>query len=308
MKLNHRQLEAFRALIETGSVTEASKRMFITQPAVSRLIADLEHVVGYSLFLREKKRLFPTPEALALFDEVDRSFIGLNTIFEAAKEIGTFRRGVLRLVSLPAMAMPLAFLPRMITQFCQDKPEISVSLQTHSSQRVLQSIASQQFDIGFAEINSDHPGVSTEPLYDAPMVAILPKGHSLLSKSTLTPEDFSGENFVSLGSEYMTRKRIDAVFLANNITRKMQVETQLSMAVGNMVACGAGVSIIDKVTAHSLHALGLVEIRPFLPEINYCFQVLTPAHKPLSRLWIAFLDIVHQHLEKLDDHGSFETT
>lgn len=55
MKLNHRQLEAFKGLIQTGSVIEAVKRMHITQPTTSRLIADLEYTVGYTLFLHEKK-------------------------------------------------------------------------------------------------------------------------------------------------------------------------------------------------------------------------------------------------------------
>lgn len=294
MKLNHRQLEAFRAMIETGSVTEAASRIFVTQPAASRLIADLEHAIGYALFRRERKRLIATPEALALFEEVDRSFIGLNTIAEAAQEIGNFRRGSLHIAGLPALA--LDFLPRMVSQFCADKPDISVSLQIHSSQRVLQCIASQQFDIGFAEIEAEHPAVHSRTLLEAPMVAILPKKHRLLERETLEPKDFEGENFVSLGSNYSTRQRIDAVFLGHNVTRKMQVETQLSMAVGNMVATGAGISLIDHITAFNLRDLGLVETRPFVPEIEYTYRVLLPSHRPLSRLSETFLDIVSRGL------------
>jgi DNA-binding transcriptional LysR family regulator len=78
----------------------------------------------------------------------------------------------------------------------------------------------------------------------------------------------------------------------------MQIETQLSMAVGNMVANGAGVSIIDKITASSLRDKGLLEIRPFLPEIRYSLQVILPSHKPLSRLGESFLDIVNDRLKK----------
>lgn len=294
MKLNHRQLEAFRALIQTGSVTAASQRMHITQPAASRLIADLEYTVGYSLFQRKKKRLSPTPEALALFEEVDRSFIGIEEIADAAKEIGNFRRGSLHLASLPALA--LEFLPRIISQFCADKPDISISLQIHSSQRVAQCIASQQFDIGFAEIHSTHPAVESRALFDAPMVAILPKGHSLLKHSTLVPEHFEGENFVSLGTNYPSRKLIDAVFIANKIKRKLQIETQLSLAVGNLVASGAGVSIIDHVTARNLRDRELIETRPFLPVIMYNYCVFLPSHKPLSRLGETFLDIARKNL------------
>ena len=294
MKLNHRQLEAFRALIQTGSVTEAAKWMHITQPAASRLIADLEYTVGYILFRREKKRLLPTPEALALFEEVDRSFIGIGEIAEAAKEIGNFRRGSLHLASLPALA--LEFLPRIISQFCNDKPDISISLQIHSSQRVVQCVASQQFDIGFAERHTAHSAVNSRLLCDAPMLAILPKGHAMLKHSTLSPQHFEGENFVSLGTNYPSRKLIDAVFLASDVKRKLQVETQLSLAVGNLVASGAGVSIIDHVTACNLRDLGLIETRPFVPDIIYHYCVLFPSHKPLSRLGETFLNMAQQHL------------
>lgn len=298
MRLNHRQLEAFRALIQTGSVTEASKRMHITQPAASRLIADLEYAVGYSLFQREKKRLTPTPEAMALYEEVDRSFIGIGAIAEAAKEIGNFRRGSLHLASLPALA--LEFLPRIIATFCNDKPDISISLQIHSSQRVVQCIASQQFDIGFAEIHSTHPAVESRVLSNVPMVAVLPKGHALLERSSLSPADFEGENFVSLGSNYPSRKLIDAVFLASKVKRKLQIESQLSLAVGNLVASGAGVSIIDHVTASNLREQGLIETRPFLPDIIYHYCVLLPKHKPLSRLGETFLEIAQQSLAPID--------
>lgn len=268
--------------------------MHITQPAASRLIADLECTIGYSLFQREKKRLSPTPEALALYEEVDRSFIGIDEIAEAAKEIGNFRLGSLHLASLPALA--LEFLPRIISQFCQDKPDISVSLQIHSSQRVFQCVASQQFDIGFTELASTHPAVESRILCDAPMVAVLPKGHTLLERSTLSPTDFEGENFVSLGSNYSSRKLIDAVFVASNVKRKLQIETQLSLAVGNLVASGAGVSIIDHVTACNLRDQGLIETRPFLPEILYHYCVILPSHRPLSRLGETFLHIAQQNL------------
>jgi len=128
------------------------------------------------------------------------------------------------------------------------------------------------------------------------MVAILPKGHPLLQLSVISPNDFGGETFVSLGTNYQSRINIDAVFSANNVSRRLQIEAQLSMAVGNMVASGAGVSIIDHITAYSLRDQGLIETRPFLPEITYSYRVLLPAHKPLSRLGETFLEIVHENL------------
>ena len=99
-----------------------------------------------------------------------------------------------------------------------------------------------------------------------------------------------------MGANYPSRKLIDAVFLASDVKRKLQVETQLSLAVGNLVASGAGVSIIDSVNACSLRDLGLIETRPFVPDIIKHYYVLLPSHKPLSRLGETFLEMAQQHL------------
>ncbi|MBO9475449.1 LysR family transcriptional regulator [Shimia sp. R10_1] len=294
MKLNHRQLEAFRAMMETSSVTEAARRIHITQPAASRLLSDLEHQIGYPLFIRQKKRLTPTSEAVALFEEVDRSFIGLATIAEAAREIGTFRRGALHIAGLPALA--LEFLPDVISEFCVDRPDISVALQIHSSQKVLQCIASQQFELGFAERSVSHPAVASETLCEVPMVAVLPIGHRLTEREALTPRDMEGESFISLGLNYAIRQQIDAIFKAANVERRLQAETQLSFAAGHLVASGSGISIIDPITAHYLTRLNLVVSRPFEPSVSYAYQMLFPRHRPQSQICEAFAKITKERL------------
>lgn len=297
MKLNHRQLEAFRAIIESGSVTEAAKRINVTQPAASRLLSDLELAVGYALFKRIKNRLRPTPEAIALFEEVERSFISLDTVREAAKEIGNFRRGSLLIAGMPALS--LDFLPSVIAQFGHDKPDISVALHVHSSQKVLQCIASQTYDLGFTSFSDTHPGVKTELLFEAPMVAIFPLGHELCTKKTISPIDFEGRTFVSLGANYPARQRVDAVFIAANINRKLQIETQLSYSAGKIVANGHGVSIIDPITASILQGLGLIEVRHFETKILHRYHVLFPEHRATSRLTKSFLELVRQHANVL---------
>ena len=299
MRLNHRQLEAFRAVMDTGSVTEAANRLHITQPAASRLISDLEQTIGYALFLRKKKRLSPTSEAVALYEEVERSFIGLGAIAEAARDIGAFRRGTLHIAALPALA--LTFLPGVIAKFCRDKPDVSVSMKIDNSPRVLQSIASQQFDIGFAETELEHPSVTSQVLHMAPLVAILPKGHPLLSKQLLAPSDFRNEEFVSLGSDYMSRQKIDATFLASNVTRRMHIESQFSMAVAGLVAAGAGISVIDQVTAKGFLRSEMIEVRPFRPEINFSYRALLPAQRPTSPLVQEFLELATEGLTQLSD-------
>jgi DNA-binding transcriptional LysR family regulator len=296
--LTHRQIEAFRAVMETGSVTGAARQINITQPSASRLLLDLESSVGYSLFKRESKRLIPTPEARALFEEVERSYVGLNNISQAARDIGNYRRGALHITALPAMA--LSFLPGIISRFCAEKPDISVSLQINSSERVLHSVATQQFDLGFSENDAAQPSVSSELLLRAALVAALPNDHPLCAKSALTPQDFSGQNFIATTSDTTTSNRVFALFSNENVKLNMRLSTQLSYAAGQLVAQGSGISLIDPVTAAELEKQRLISVRPFRPVLNYRCFVLLPTLRPRSRLSGIFLDLVQSQIAELN--------
>src|SRR5205823_15114749 len=95
-RINSRQVEAFRAMMLTGSVTEAAKLMAVTQPAVSRLLRDFQALLKMELFERRGTGLVPSAAATALYTEVERSFVGLERITAAAEEIRGRRTGTLR--------------------------------------------------------------------------------------------------------------------------------------------------------------------------------------------------------------------
>ena len=111
--MNLRQLEAFAAVMKSGSVTHAAQSMHLSQPAVSKLIADLEHAIGFKLFVRTRgSALTVTPEAEFFFHEVERSFMGIDALKRIASDIRNLSAGNLHIVSLPALAY--SFMPRVI--------------------------------------------------------------------------------------------------------------------------------------------------------------------------------------------------
>ena len=105
--LNPRQIEAFRAVVMTGGVGAAAALINVTQPAVSRMIRDLQRHLGLALFERRGTGLVPTSEALSLYAEVERAFVGLERIEQMATELRTRRAGFLRIAALPALALSL---------------------------------------------------------------------------------------------------------------------------------------------------------------------------------------------------------
>ncbi|WP_442487415.1 LysR substrate-binding domain-containing protein [Halomonas litopenaei] len=294
--INLRQVEAFRAVMVQKTITRAAQTLFVSQPAVSRLIADLERRVGFSLFKRHKGRLIPTPEALALYEEVERAFVGLDKITDSAREIREFRTGRLFLSCMPALALSL--LPQLVNEFSSRHPGITVSLQAHSSQRVLEWVATQQCDAGLIGMSIEDPAVSLVPLVNKPLRLVMPPSHRLAAKTEIHVHDLEGEPFVSLGQVQDVRPIIDKVFQDAQVRRHMRIETQLSSVACELVLSGAGVSLIDPATAKSYDHRGLVS-RPFLPEIPFQYSAVLPAFRPVSRLVEEFLGEVQRRLESL---------
>lgn len=287
-KLNHRQLEAFQAVMQVGSITRAADLLGITQPAVSRLIGALEHAIGYDLFERQKGRLLATPEARALCESVEKSFIGIDKVAQAAADIRLFKRGALQIASMPAIA--LGFLPRVVSQFATERPGINVSIQIRSSQKVMELIATQQFDIGLAAVRGGHPLVTVEPLLQTSMVCVIPENHRLAEKDVITPKDLENQVFISLGEEWGTRHLVDSAFDTAGISSRLTtVDTQLSEAACAFAREGFGVSLVEPISAAESLGRGVVA-RPFEPAIPYDYSLLYPRHRPRGRLTEAFVD------------------
>lgn len=281
-----RQLEAFRAVMLWQTVTRAAESLHISQPAVTRLVADLEDSVGFALFSRVRGRLHPTAEAEALHEEVERSLMGMERIARSAEEIRSLQRGMLRIAAAPALA--LSFLPRAIASFLREHVDIRVSLANHSSRTVVDMVVGERCDLGFVILPMSHSSTHGEHLLATRMVCVMPDDHRLAGSKVVRPTDLAGESFVSHPHSLESRLHIDALFASYGIERKLQVETQVSAGVCAMVAAGLGVSLIDPISAMEYGNRGLVFL-PFEPTMVTDFSVLTPARRPSSMLVNAFV-------------------
>ncbi len=286
--MKYRQLQAFRAVIITGTVTQAAESLGISQPAISNLIVTLEHQLGFSLFERRKGRLYPTPDAKYLYEDVERALSGFDKVTQTAKDIRELKTGTLSIACMPGLS--LGFLPKVVAEFLDDRPKVTVSLQTRSSQKVQEWIAAQLFDVGLAELPIDHTGIESE-LLSFDCVCVLPENHSLAVKAIITPKDLDGLPFISLARDHMTFFRIKNAFSKAGAKRNIRVETQLFAPACSLVARGAGVSIIDPITAADYHNRGVV-IRPFRPCIPFEIGILWPALQPRSALVEAFITLL----------------
>ena len=297
-RINSRQVEAFRAMMLTGSVTDAAKLMAVTQPAVSRLLRDLQALLKMELFERRGSGLVPTASATALYMEVERSFIGLDRIATAAEEIRGRRTGTLRIAALPALSN--GYLPRLAGGFLKERPNLNLSFFGVISPIVVDWVLNNQCDIGFAEVPIAHSGLPIVRLPTLPRVAVLPTGHRLAAKAVLEPRDFEGENFVSLSAGSSSRHLIDQVFNRDDVSRVLRVETNLSEIMCGMVSSGLGVALCDAFTAQEFEGRGIVA-RRFLPRIDFEFAAVFPPQRSPSPVALDLVEVMRRALTELSE-------
>lgn len=293
VKINHRQIEAFRSVILAGSVTNASQLMRISQPAVSRLLRDLQAHLGLVLFEKRGSGLEPTAAAIALYTEVDRSFLGLDRIVRAAQNISKSRTGTLRIAALPALIN--GYLPRFAGEYLADKPDLYFSLQGVVSPMVLDLVLNNQCDLGFTESPMSSSGLASIRLPAIPRVVVMPKTHRLAKRRTIHVSDLQGEDFIGLSGSSMARAAVDLALDAQNVKVVMRAETPLSEIACGLVSSGLGISVCDPLTALEFAGRGVVA-RPLTPRVDFAFDAIFPPHR--APLPVA-MDFVHAFSEKL---------
>jgi len=288
-RLKFRQLEAFRAVMLAGSVGKAAEMLSVSQPAVSRLVADLEGELGIALFLRERGRLLPTPEAELLFQDAQAAFAGLDMVSEAAAALRTLRRGRIRVVCETVFAE--GHLPRLVARYRRAHPEVAFEIDIGPSARVASWVATRWYDVGLVVLPIAEPEVSVEPHARHEALCVLNTRHPLSARTTIAAADLAGEAFVSLVSGSPFRSAIDRVFERARVPRTIQTEARTQHGICALVAEGDGVSLVDPCVAEDVRDPRLV-FRPFRPRIAWDIAVVTPAARApslVARDFAAFL-------------------
>ncbi len=286
MKLTHRHIEVFRALMLTGNVTRAAELLHSSQPTLSRELARLEQVLQIKLFDRVRGRLRPTVRAQALLQEVQQSYVGLDRIAATAGALRHFEQGRLSIACLPALAH--ALLPEATRLFMAAQDQASVALAPLESPLLEASLTEQRHDLGLIEQRQAPAGTRLQTLFEADEVAVLPAGHALLARRRLRLQDFAQQRFVSLAPGDPYRAELDRLFLQAAVPRTLALEAGSAVAVCALVQQGLGVAVVNPITAMAMAGPQL-RLRPLSVRVPFHVGLVTPELRPPSPLRDAFV-------------------
>lgn len=271
--MNYRQLEIFRSVVDSGSATAAARLLGMSQPAVSQQLALLEEELGFDLFARERGRLVPTSNAIALQSEVALAFEGVDRVLSLVNRMRAHNTGTL------TIAAPYSFgeslLPRIFARLAADRPQLRYAVQPATYEGCVTLVAKRQADMGILKEPVEHPGISTLPLLTCKAVCAMPRNHRFAKLARVTPEHLASEPLIQLGSHKLWRAEMQAIFRRHGLTPNVRVETHSVGAACGFVAAGMGISIVPHLLGAQFISRGIV-LRPISVPIEHRFAIAFP--------------------------------
>jgi DNA-binding transcriptional LysR family regulator len=300
MPINHRQVELFRAVMQAGSLSGAAQALHSSQPTLSRELGRMESRLGYALFERSAgSRLKPTAAAQSLWESVQRHYQGLGQVQAQARQLALADAQQLQLLALPALAH--ALLPSALARWPEREQRVAI---TPAESPLLEAwMAEQRFDLAVTERTGPVSGCVVEPLAELAEVAVLPAGHALLARSSLRPQDFAGEAFISLADDDPYRSAIDGLFADAGVQRQLRLQTHSAVAACALVAQGLGVTIVNPFTALACAGPAL-HWRHLSVRIPYALALLRPLHRPSRRGTDGLAQALRDEAARLGDDSS----
>lgn len=294
--LKLRQIEAFRAVVDAGTVVRAAENLHVSQPAVSKLIAHLEEDTGLQLFDRVQGRLVPTTQGMRLYEELQRIYASVHQVEQAVDTIHREQRGHLIVGGSPAMEQ---FIRLVLMRMMKVHPEAYVSMRLHTSRFVIEWLRTRQVDLGIVTSDTEDPTIRAEPLLSRPLVCMLPLKHPLAAKSVITIKDLDGVPFISTTQNGRTAHVVQALFNTHGVKHNIVMDFTTVSAVSEFVAAGFGVSLLHPLLLAPYREQ--LAVRPFEPVTNLEFLIChsLEVRKPsLVSDFLAQAEIVATELEK----------
>ncbi|MCY1192373.1 Octopine catabolism/uptake operon regulatory protein OccR [compost metagenome] len=292
MRFKLRQMEAFRAVMLTGSMNGAAKLLFVSQPAISRLIAHTEQSLGLQLFERDKGKLTPTPEAHRLFQEVGALFDEALRIDELARDLAERPEGALTLCSSPSLA--LNFVPPVIAQYLELYPNVRLKYHTTLLADMAHELLGRKAELAVSVLPIDHPNLVVEPLATGEMVCILPQGHPLASRAAVGLAELAECRLILYSRNIPFGQLVAAAFQRANVSWTAAVDIVRAELACALVRVGAGVAIVDQFSVGQQGWPGVVT-RPLRESIPLSLSLVRSRFERPSRQVQRFVRLIKEH-------------
>ncbi|MEB3259973.1 MAG: LysR family transcriptional regulator [Cyanobacteriota bacterium] len=275
------QLRILRAIASEGSFKKAADSLYVTQPAVSLQIQNLEKQLDVALFDRGGRKAQLTEAGHLLLSYCDRILSQCQEACRALDDLHNLKGG--SLIVGASQTTGTYLMPRMIGLFRQKYPDVSVQLQVHSTRRTAWGVANGQVDLAIigGELPPDlNDLLQVVPYANDELALVLPPKHPLSRLPELTKEDLYRLGFVCLDAQSTTRKMVDQLLSRSKLdVGRMKIEMELNSfeAIKNAVQSGLGAAFLPVVSIERELASGSLH-RPQVSDLQVRRQLKLISH------------------------------
>lgn len=279
LHLTLRQLKVFEAVARQRSFSRAAEELFLTQPAVSMQVKQLEESIGLPLFEQMGKKIFLTEAGQELFHYSRVIAEQLEEMEGVLSRMKGLEQGRLKIT---VVSTANYFAPQLLASFCQRYPKATINLDVTNREVLLQQLANNETDMAIMGQPPEGQDLSTESFMENPLVVIASPGHVLAGQRHIPVQRLAGETFLVREVGSGTRSAMERFFQEHGIELHTGMVMSTNEAIKQAVQAGMGLGIV------SLHTVALeLETRRL--------AILDVDSFPIMRHWF----VVHRQNKRL---------
>jgi len=247
--MNLRQIEVFRALMLAGSVTGAARILRVSQPGVSRMLGHIELQLGIKLFERIRGKLHAKPEADVLFREVEFAYRGVKRIADSARGLKAGTGLSLRVLATPSMVLELV--PQAIADTATRFPAAMLYVESQLVREIISQLVSEEADIAISSLPIEHALLQSVAVGHWSVSCVFGASHPFAARRRVSPRDILKERLIAFSPDTPQGQLVADWAAKAGVTPTRHIEVRSGQIACALVASGAGIAIIDSLTARA---------------------------------------------------------
>ena len=284
--MNLKQMEVFKSVMQTGSVSAAAELLHVTPPAVSRMMKHLQLQLGVPLFERVGNRLVPTADAKRLQHEIERVYSGIEQVNQVAQSLKTGRGAQLNVSCSPSVAQHVG--PVAVAHMLRTYPDLHMRIETRPVYDLVQQLTFNQCDLAISLVPVDHPSLQHRLLARVGLVVALPVDHALAAAKTLKLKDLASIALIRFPVETTQGATLHRLLGDCGVQVTSRVTVKVARDACALVAQGLGAAVIDALTASQLNHPNIA-LRPLQTTERYDLSALWSKEHPPTKLGLEFI-------------------
>lgn len=292
-----RQLRVFESVARHLSFSRAAEELFLSQPAVSMQIKQLENQVGLPLFEQIGKKIYLTEAGKELYHYSRAVAQQLSDMEHALNELKGLERGRL---SIAVVSTANFFAPQLLARFVQQHPGVQVSLSVVNRETVLRQLAENEIDLAIMGLPPEGLDVRWQPFMENPLVVIAPPNHPLAREKRIPMKRLAEEVFVIREPGSGTRGAMERFFAEHRVQLRTSMQMGTNEAIKQAVQAGMGLGVVSYHTIElelETKRLKVLDVVGFPIRRNW--YLVHRQQKRLSKVAEAFREFLLKQAERL---------